>query len=224
MPVSLEFLSVLWFLGGLASISLALLGMVAPSLVQGPVLVLENWFLDPLGALRRPSAQIASWVGGRIPGASAESVALFRIVFGCALLIIVLGSPVVATWAIDPSNVVAPAQRLMLRIFVDAPWVGDWLQPWVIFWGALFLVGAFARTAFAFLTIGAFAWASLYTIRTSITPSVLSCWRSSRCSGRNGATRGASTPGDGDAAGTRNRAVRRSNTAIRSGLQGSCSG
>lgn len=37
------------------------------------------------------------------------------------------------------------------------------------------------------------------------------CWYSSRCRGLDGATRGASTPGDGDVAPTRDRAARRSN-------------
>jgi hypothetical protein len=165
MPVGLELLTVLCFLGGLAGISLALLGMAAPTLVQGRVLGVRNAFLDPPGALRRAAAQLAAWVAGRIPGASAESVALFRIVFGSALLIVVLRRPVLAAWAVDLENVVSPAQRLMLRIFVDAPWVADWLQPWVAFWGALFIVGAFARTAFACLTVGVLGWALLYTAR-----------------------------------------------------------
>ena len=166
MPVGVELLTVLCLLGGLASISLALLGMTAPTLVRGRVLVARNAFLDPSGTSRRAAARLASWVAGRIPDASAESVALFRIAFGSALLIVVLRRPVLAAWAVDPLNVVSPAQRLMLRIFVDAPWVADWLQPWVAFWGALFIIGAFARTAFACLTVGILAWALLYTTRT----------------------------------------------------------
>ena len=166
VPAGLELLTVLCFLGGLASVSLALLGIAAPTLLHGRVIGVRNAFLDPPGALRRAVTQVASWIAGHLPAASAESVALFRIVFGIALLVIPLRRPVLAAWAVDPSNVVSPAQRQMLRIFVEAPWVADWLQPWVVFWGALFIIGAFARTAFACLTIGVFAWTLLDTTRT----------------------------------------------------------
>lgn len=167
MPVALEFLTVLWILGGIASISLAVLGIAVPTLAHGRVLVVRNAFLDPPGAWRRATAQLVSWIGGRVPVASAESVALFRIVFGSALLLFVLRMPVPAAWAADPSNVVSPAHRLLLRSFVAAPWAADWLPPWLAFWGALFILGAFARTAFACLTVGIIAWALLYTTRTS---------------------------------------------------------
>ena len=167
LPVGLEILAILCFLGGVASLGLAWLGAAAPALVQGRVLAVRDAFLDPPAALRRSAAQLVSWVAGRIPGASAESVALFRIVFGSALLIFVLSRPVPSAWALDPQNVVSPAQRLLLQIFVEAPWVADWLQTWVAFWGALFIVGAFARPAFASLTVGVLAWALLYTTRTT---------------------------------------------------------
>lgn len=166
VPLGLELLTICCFLGGLASISLALLGIAAPALVHNRLLGVRNAFLDPPRALRRAVAQLASWIAGRIPAASAESVALFRIVFGSALLILPLRRPVLAVWAADPSNVVSPAHRMMLRVFVDAPWVADWVQPWAVFWGALFIVGAFARTSFACLTIGVFGWTLLDTTRT----------------------------------------------------------
>lgn len=167
VPAGLELLTALCVLGGLGSLSLALLGIAAPTLVHGRVLGVRTAFLDPGGAARRAAVQLAAWIAGRIPSASAESVALFRIMFGSALLIFVLGRPVPAVWAVDPSNVVSSAQRLLLGVFVDAPWVADWLQPWILFWGALFIVGAFARTAFACLTVGILAWALLYTTRTT---------------------------------------------------------
>jgi hypothetical protein len=165
VPAGLELLTVLCFFGGLASMSLALLGIAAPTLIHGRVLAVRNAFFDPAQALRRARADLSAWIAGRIPAASAESVALFRIAFGSALLIFLFSRPVLATWAVNPWNTPSPAQRLMLPIFVDAPWVADWLQPWVAFWGALFIVGAFARTAFACLTVGALAWALLYTTR-----------------------------------------------------------
>jgi hypothetical protein len=83
--------------------------------------------------------------------------------FGSALLLFFVSLPVHATWALNPSNPPLPLQRVVLRVFVDAPWLVNWLQPWLTFWGALFIVGAFARTAFACLTVGAFAWAVMIT-------------------------------------------------------------
>ena len=166
IPVGLELLTIVCLLGGLASIGLALLEMASPSLLRGRVLGVRDAFLDPPGALRRAAAQLASSVAGRIPAASAESIALFRIALGSALLIVPLSRPVLAAWAVDPSNVVSPVHRLMLRAFVEAPWVADWLRPWVLFWGALFIIGAFARTSFACVTVGVLAWALLDTTRT----------------------------------------------------------
>ena len=131
------------------------------------VLVVRNAVLVPVRASPRAGTDLTAWITARIPAASAESVALFRIAFGSALLIFLFSRPVLATWAVNPGNAPSPAQRLMLPIFIDAPWVADWLQPWVAFWGALFIVGAFARTAFACLTVGTFAWALLYTTRTT---------------------------------------------------------
>jgi hypothetical protein len=165
VPAGLELLTLVCVFGGLTTMSLALLGIGAPTLIHRRVLVVRRAFLHPLEASRRARPGLTAWVTTRIPSASAESVALFRIVFGSALLIFLFSRPVLASWAVNPWNGPSPAQRLMLPIFVDAPWVVDWLQPWVAFWGALFIIGAFARTAFACLTVGAFAWALLYTTR-----------------------------------------------------------
>jgi len=167
IPAGLELIAVLGFLGGLTSTSLALLGIVVPSLVQGRVLMVRNAFLDPRSAWRATKARVASWIAGCIPDASAEAVALFRVVFGGLLLNLVLRRPVSAEMAVDPSNAVSSTHQLMLRIFVDTPWVADWLPTWLVVWGTLFIVGAFARTAFACLTVGVLGWATLYTISTS---------------------------------------------------------
>ena len=167
IPAALELITVLSILGGLATAGLALLGIIAPGLVRGRVLVARNAFLDPRTAWRATRAHVTSWIAGRIPGASAEAVALFRIVFGGLLLALVLRRPVSAEMAAEPSNALSSTHQLLLRIFIDAPWVADWLPAWLIFWGSLFIVGAFARTAFACLTIGVLGWATLYTTATS---------------------------------------------------------
>ena len=167
VPAALELIAVLSLLGGLASAGLALLGIAAPGLMHGRVLMVRNAFLDPRTAWRVTKAHVASWIAGRIPGASAEAVALFRVAFGGLLLTLVLRRPVSAEMAVEPSNALSSTHQLLLRIFIDAPWVADWLPAWLIFWGALFIVGAFARTAFACVTIGVLGWATLYTTATS---------------------------------------------------------
>jgi hypothetical protein len=118
-------------------------------------------------AVRGGAPRLARWIGERIPDASPEAVALFRIVFGVLLLIIVLRRPVVAAWAAEPANVISPAQHALLQLFVYAPWMVDGLRWWLAFWGGLFIAGAFARLAFACLTAGVFAWALLYTTTTT---------------------------------------------------------
>ena len=155
IPAGLEALIALCSVVGLVSIGLALFGVVTPTLVRGRVLRLRDAFLDPLVAGRRAAARLASWVEGRIPPASAESVAAFRIVFGSALLFYFLDKPpVVGAWAANPQTGLS-APPAVLAIFTALPWVAEWIRPWLLFWIALFIVGAMSRTAFVMLTIGA---------------------------------------------------------------------
>ena len=162
MPAGLEVLTVLCSLAGLVGIGLALLGIAAPARVRGRVLTLRDAFLDPLVAGQRAAARLESWVAGRIPPASAESVAVFRILLGTALLLYFLGKPVVAAWAAIPqTRLYAPEG--VLSIFAAVPWVAEWIRPWLVFWSLLFIVGAMSRTAFVMLTIGALAWGVIYT-------------------------------------------------------------
>ena len=120
-----------------------------------------------LAGVGRAARAFVGWLGRRIPAASAEAAALFRIVFGSALLLFLLRRPVSGAWAIEPSNVISDAHRVLLQIFVAAPSLADWLAPWIAAWGLLFIVGARARLAFAMVTLGAFLWALLYTTQTT---------------------------------------------------------
>lgn len=141
-PVVLEFLTVVFLLFGLVAI-----------------------VFDPISASRRLARRLASWIRGRIPPASAESVALFRIVFGCGLLAIFQLTPLNASWVSDPANLISPPQRFALRVLAEQPWIVGWIKPWLAFWGLLFVAGAFARPSFVMLTAGALLWASVYTTR-----------------------------------------------------------
>ena len=109
----------------------------------------------------------ARWVGERIPEASPEAVALFRVVFGICLLTVIFRRPVSAPLAADTSNVISGVHRALLEVFASAPSMIDALPWWIGFWGVLFIAGAFARGAFAFLTVGVLAWALLYTTTTT---------------------------------------------------------
>jgi hypothetical protein len=120
-----------------------------------------------LAGVGRAAGAFVSWLIGRIPAASAEAAALFRIVFGGALLLFLLRRPVSGAWAVDPSNAISDAHRVLLQIFVAAPWFAVWIAPWIAAWGGLFIVGAWARLAFGMLTFGAFLWALLYTTQTT---------------------------------------------------------
>jgi hypothetical protein len=118
-------------------------------------------------AVRGGLARGARWIGEHIPRVSPEAVALFRIVFGACLLIVIVRRPVTAAFAAEPSNVISGVQRGLLQLFASAPWMIDGLQWWVVFWGLLFIAGAVARFAFACLTAGVLAWALLYTTTTT---------------------------------------------------------
>jgi hypothetical protein len=166
IPAALEIVCATLLLGALVGLGLALLGAVAPAWGRGPVRTLRSAFLDPTGASVRSAISLGRWIHGRIPPASAEAVALFRIVFGTALVVFFFNRPVVASWAVDPQTTF-PAPRALLSIFTAAPWIADAIRPWLVFWGVLFVVGLMARTAFVMLTIGAFAWAVLHTTQTT---------------------------------------------------------
>jgi len=122
---------------------------------------LRTAFLNPVVAASRLVEPPLRWAAGRIPGATPEAVGAFRIVFGSALLLYVLGHDVGAA-DVDPTSGALVA--ILLR---PVPWIADGITAWLIVWGVLFVAGAAARFSFGMLTIGVFAWADLYTIDIS---------------------------------------------------------
>ena len=168
IPVGLNVLSILLILGGMLAIGLALVERVVPATVlPAPRRRVQHAVLHPQATIRDSWQRLVSWVAERIPPASAEAVAVFRMVFGSALLLMVLGKPVLSAFAAAPQNVLSPLHQRALQMFVDAPWLGDAIRPWLLFWGVLFIAGAFARISFAMLTLGTFAWGLLYTSRVT---------------------------------------------------------
>jgi len=166
-PAGLEALTGLFGFAALLSIGLACLGVVAPSRVRGPTLAARQAFLEPGASARAATTGIATWVLRRIPSASAEAAAAFRIVFGALLVYLTLTRPVSASMALHPSNVLSSGHDLLLQGVAAAPWIAHGLPLWIALWGTLFVVGAFTRTAFACLTLGVVGWAALYTTTTS---------------------------------------------------------
>jgi hypothetical protein len=167
LPVALEISAAVFLLAGMAAAGLAALTRVAPRAVRGPLVPLRNAFLTPRATAYRATMAFLAWIRTRIPDASAESAAVFRVVFGAALLIFVLRRPVGDSWTAEQANVLSAAHEQVLGVFRAAPWLAEWIPAWVALWGLLFIIGAFTRTAFALTSLGVFAWATLYTTRTT---------------------------------------------------------
>ena len=165
IPVTLEGLIGLLLGLGCVALCLALLDRVAPNLARGPAAGVRNAFLTPRAVGSRLGSGFLLWLRSRIPPASPEAVALFRIVLGVGLLAFVLTKPVGDAWATGQLNDISSIHQLVVRLFRDAPWLAGIIAPWITGWGILFIAGAFARVSFAMTTIGVFAWASLYTTR-----------------------------------------------------------
>ena len=164
IPVGLNVLSVLFVLGGMLAMGLALVELVVPAAVcRAPRGAMQAAVLDPRGMVRHRWQRLIAWAGDRIPPASAEGVALFRIMLGIGILWMVISRPVLGEWAAAPQNVLSSLHQRALQIFVSAPWLGDAIRPWLLFWGALFIAGAMSRLAFAMVTIGTIAWGLLFT-------------------------------------------------------------
>lgn len=161
IPVTFEVLSLVALALGLVAVGLGAAERLAPALVRGPLAWLRTAFLSPRVAAAGVANPLLRWTLGRIPAATAEGVAAFRVVFGSALLVFLLNRRVGAN-DVDPASDV-----LLVALLRDAPWIANWVMPWLVAWGALFIAGAAARVAFVMLTLGVFAWAELYTIDIS---------------------------------------------------------
>ena len=166
VPAAMEIVALILAALCLVALAAAAAESLAPSAARGPTTAVREVLLHPLASTRAATTAVLRWIEDRMPVASPESAALFRIVFGFALLAIVLQRPVDAAWAADPSNALSPAHLALLALFVD-PGIVSALAPWIAACGALFICGFFTRTAFALTTVGVFAWAILYTIRTT---------------------------------------------------------
>jgi hypothetical protein len=110
-------------------------------------------------------ASLLRSIVSRIPTGSAEQVAVFRIVFGIALLALFLQQRVGPAFVFQSTNALTPLHEWLLTPFVRAPSLTLWVLPWLLFWSALFIAGAASRFSYLMLTFGAFAWATVMTTR-----------------------------------------------------------
>ena len=165
IPVGLEFLAAVLVCSGMAALGVAVLALMRPQAVRGPILHVHNGLLAPREETSRAAIALLAWIHARIPDGTAEAAGLFRAVFGIAVLIFVLRRPVGDGWTTGQVNVLSGAHQLLVRLFSEVPSIAGLIPIWIAFWGSLFIVGALTRVAFALTTLGVFAWAILYTTR-----------------------------------------------------------
>ena len=167
IPVALEVLTVLFAALGCVGMAVAALEALAPGFNRRYLSRVREAFVAPGAVAARTGVTFLLWIRSRIPPASAEAVALFRIAFGTALILLVITHRVGEPPAADRTNTLSGIHTFILEGFRAVPWLTDAVLPWMVVWGGLFIAGAFARVAFVMTTIGVFAWAVLYTGQTT---------------------------------------------------------
>jgi hypothetical protein len=159
--------------GPLLEVSVLAFGLIAAIAF---VLAVGERVLPPRVAARVPlrdvfirpgdaAASLLRWIVGRIPAGSAEQVAVFRIVFGFALLALFLQQRVGPASVLQTTNVLGTLHQWLIAPFVRAPFLTQWVLPWLLLWSVLFIAGAASRFSYLMLTVCAFAWAALMTTR-----------------------------------------------------------
>ena len=122
---------------------------------------LRNVFIRPGDA----ATSLLRSIGGRIPAGSAEQVAVFRIVFGSALLALFLEQRVGPASVLQSTNALTPLHQWLIAPFASAPSLTQWVLPWLLVASVLFIAGAASRLSYLMVTFGALAWATLMTTR-----------------------------------------------------------
>ena len=167
LPVLLEIAIVGLLLAGLGAAGLAAIVKAGLSLEIGRVASLHG-----LGDTARQSAAVLSlvgsrivgWLADRIPPATPEAVAVFRVLFGALVVWIPLEQAVSSAWmTTGPTNETSGVQDWALSVLTTAPGLVDWFSTWIVAWGALFVLGVLSRVSFVMLCVGVFAWATVYT-------------------------------------------------------------
>src|SRR5688572_17321914 len=131
IPSVMELLALILAALSLLALAAAAVESLAPAAARGPLAALRDVLLHPITAIRSAVTAILRWIESRIPVAEPESAALFRVVFGVALLAIVLQRPVDAAWAVDPANALSPVHRALLAMFIGQDGIVTALPAWI---------------------------------------------------------------------------------------------
>lgn len=172
-PFTLEVLTVLLVMGGLLAAAFA--AAAALGLPRGDTVRLRVLVRSVRRAAAMPpraAAWLCHWLANRVPSVSPEAVAVFRIVFGLAVVAIVQAKNVGADWITrgQITNAQPAIQAWVMERLVAVPSAADWIGSWVLVTGVLFVIGAASRTSYLLLTAGVFVWALVYTTRISAHP------------------------------------------------------
>src|SRR4030095_11569313 len=97
------------------------------------------------------AASLLRSIVSRIPAGSAEQVAVFRIVFGVALLALFLQQRIGPAFVFQSTNALTPLHQWLLTPFVRAPSLTLWVLPWLLFWSVPFIAGAASRFSYLML-------------------------------------------------------------------------
>jgi hypothetical protein len=108
-----------------------------------------------------------------IPALSAEGAALFRLVFGTAVVMLFavlspIGSINVPRGPL--SEDAAWLTRILEGVFVARPELADYINAWLLISGVLFVAGALTRLSFAAFALGTIAWGTIYSMQSGHHP------------------------------------------------------
>lgn len=150
---------------GAVPLGLAALCRAGVPSAPGTPLATALWIVEsPAAACAVAGRRISERVEHVFPEGSAESVAVFRVVFGSACLVFFA----ITSMSTDLEHAgESGVPRVAVRVLESVPYAIDWIRPWILFWCALFIAGVFARTSFVMLTVGAVAWATAHTTGVS---------------------------------------------------------
>ena len=123
---------------------------------------------DPRATLTAAPAWVARGIERGVPMVSAETVGVFRIVFGTAVLWFALTHPVYPA-LLGPYEVASAEgpYGTVVRWLSDRPDTVLAIETYLMISGALFVVGLFTAVSFAIFVAAFFLWASVYTVTTS---------------------------------------------------------
>jgi hypothetical protein len=123
---------------------------------------------DPIGSIKAVPSLAAAAIERAVPVASAEAAALFRIVFGAAVLLFIATHPVYPD-LLRPYEVMGAqgVYGVVVRWFSAHPAVVRAVGTYAAITGVLFVAGLFTRISYACFVCAFLLWAAVFTVTTS---------------------------------------------------------